>query len=134
MIKAAKFRHKIEIRAGKQTGSPEGGLTREYTLLAVTWADVKPTSRLLGRASYTREQQTTTEPTHVFTMRRSKDVDFVGDGHLKRENFLFMRTGEQQGRLFKIHSAADPKERGFMVTVLAEEIEEQEGTEFLKSG
>ena len=128
---APKLRHKVQIRQGVDTPNADtGGNTRTYNHLVTIWAGFEPLTFRTAAAGYIREQQIEGVATHKFTVRKNTTlgVDFMGGLPLIRSDyFLFVNVDGYRGRLFQMLNVSNHKERGEYLTIIAKEMEEQEG-------
>lgn len=95
------------LRQEQQPNATTGGARQVYRQLVKVWAGVKELSP--GAANYVRNVQTGDAPTHKFTVRRSvpAGVDTYGEGVVKADNFVYLMSSANVGRLFRITSAAN---------------------------
>ena len=137
-----KLNKRVQVRIPVQTPSGSGGYDRSYTTVDTIWAGFKP----VNQTQYIRGSQTESRKsmenlgTHEFTLRRVA-VDTLGRGFgkgfgsgfdsiadlrsLKSEFFFFVQDTAVKGKLFRIITVMDHKERKEFLIVRAEEIEEQ---------
>lgn len=127
-----KLNKRMEIREATQTPNDKGGMDQLYDIKTTVWGGIKPISFRTGRASYVREQQIGGTPTHTITMRKnpSLGVTFLEDTpYLRSDYYIFMSTGAERGRLFRIDNVTDKDEKGEYVVIEVIEIESQTGME-----
>jgi hypothetical protein len=83
---------------------------------------------------YIRGKQTADVPTHIVTMRRNPSLgaDFMGNNpKVGSDYFLYVKTNEQDGRLFRMERITNVNERGEYLTIWVMEMEQQQGEGFL---
>jgi head-tail adaptor len=135
---ASRLRKRVQFRIAVQTpNTTSGGYDRSYTTLATVWAGFKP----LVKGRYIRGEQIINDATHEFEVRRSavttlgksfskgfsSGFDSVTDLNIiKSDFFMFVQSSSTvKGRLFRIRSIEDVKERREFFKIDATEIEEQ---------
>jgi len=138
---APRLRERIQIRKASQDANDDGGFDQTYTTLLTIWAELKEAA-FVGRASQSVGGEQVNEAiTHNFTIRRvavdtlgtafasafDTDYDNIADlTPLKTSYYIFVqRSSTTKGRLFRIRSVADVRERREYLKVSCEEIEEQ---------
>ena len=124
----AKLNKRISVAKASLDPSSSGGFNRGYEVVATVWASLDPLSFRESNGMYVKDSQVNEKPTHTVLMRKdaSVGVSFLGvNANLGSHRFLLFPSGPDSTRIFRIHNSSDLEERGVLVKLLVEEIEEQ---------